>query len=59
MGMRGWGGATGRSPDKFTKIGFPFTFYTQPHDAGGVIWFQVGRPCVSPSFAHAYFRSRW
>ena len=23
------------------------TFYTPPHDSGGVLWFHVGRPCVS------------
>ena len=24
-------------------------FYTPPHDSGGVLWFHVGRPCVSLS----------
>ena len=26
-----------------------FLLYTLPHDSGGVIWFLVGHPCVSPS----------
>ena len=25
------------------------SFYTPPHDSGGVLWFHVGRPCVCPS----------
>ena len=25
------------------------SFYTPPHDSGGVLWFHVGRPCVSLS----------
>ena len=26
-----------------------FTFYTLPHNSGGVLWFHVGCPCVRPS----------
>ena len=25
------------------------SFYTPPHNSGGVLWFHVGRPCVCPS----------
>ena len=25
------------------------SFYTPPHDSGGVLWFHAGRPCVRPS----------
>ena len=31
-------------------------FYTPPHDSGGVLWFHVGRPCVSPSVRQSYVR---
>ena len=24
------------------------SFYTLPHGSGGILWFHVGRPCVSP-----------
>ena len=24
-------------------------YYTPPHDSGGILWFQVGPPCVRPS----------
>ena len=33
-----------------------FLFYTLPHNSGGVLWFQVGRPCVSLS-ARPFFVS--
>ena len=34
---------------------WPFCFYTPPHDSGGVLWFQVGRPCVRPSVVRILF----
>ena len=33
-----------------------FTFYTPPHDSGGVLWFHAGRPCVCPSVSQSVFR---
>ena len=31
-------------------------FYTSPHDSGRVLWFHVGRLCVSPSVRQSYIR---
>ena len=29
-----------------TPAGFNQSFYTPPHDSGGVLWFHIGRPSV-------------
>ena len=31
------------------RLAILLIFYTPPHSSGGVLWFHVGRPCVSPS----------
>ena len=31
------------------SLDFSLTFYTPPHNSGGVLWFHVGRPWVRPS----------
>ena len=33
-----------------------FTFYSTPHNSGGVLWFNVGRPCVCPSVRRSVVR---
>ena len=33
----------------FPRLGNLSHFYTPPHDSGGVLWFQNGRPFVRPS----------
>ena len=31
-----------------------WSFYTQPHNSGGVLWFHVGHPCVCPSVRFSF-----
>ena len=33
-----------------------YTYYTPPHNSGGVLWFHVGRPCVCPSVVRPSIR---
>ena len=36
-------------PDEAGVFGPDVSFYTPPHNNGGVLWFHVGRPCIRPS----------
>ena len=36
---------------------FGNTFYTPPHNSGGVLWFHIGHPCVRPSVSRPSVRS--
>ena len=43
-------------PWRFTFHSMNWTFYTPPHDSGGVLWLHVGHPCVCPSVRESYVR---
>ena len=40
----------------FLYKGYLVSFYTPPHNSGGVLWFHVGRPCVRPCVRPSYVR---